>query len=105
MAGIIKLNPRDLSSSEGQSLTVGLQKCLDQSASCLLKVERVWLTKNTKAKSLIGEISSRNRKAYGDDFLGSSKKLPPTIVDNYRNAETRSELPGFNLKKPSGLRK
>jgi hypothetical protein len=38
MAGIIKLNPKDISSSEGQSLTVGLQKCLDQTASCLLKV-------------------------------------------------------------------
>lgn len=105
MAGIIKLNPKDLSSSEGQSLTVGLQKCLDQTASCLLKIDRVWLTKTSKAKSLMGEISSRNRKGYGDEMLGSSKKLPPTVVDNYRNVETRSELPGFNMKKPSGLKK
>ena len=53
----------------------------------------------------MGEITSRNRKNYGDDLLGSSKKLPPTVVDNFRNVETRSELPGFNMKKPSGLRK
>ena len=38
MAGIIKINPKDISHSEGQSLTVSLQKCLDQSADCLLKI-------------------------------------------------------------------
>lgn len=38
MAGIIKLNPKDLAHSEGQLLTVSLQKCLDQSANCLLKI-------------------------------------------------------------------
>lgn len=38
-------------------------------------------------------------------MLGSGRKLPTTIVENYRNNETRSELPGFNLKKPVGLRK
>ena len=38
MAGIIKLNPKDISHSEGQSLTLSLQKCLDQSANCLLKI-------------------------------------------------------------------
>jgi hypothetical protein len=53
----------------------------------------------------MGEISPRNRKNYGDELLGSSKKLPPTVVDNYRNVETRSEFPGFNMKKPSVLRK
>jgi hypothetical protein len=83
MAGIIKLNPKDLSQSEGQSLTIGLQKCLDQGASCLLRIDRVWLTRNSKAKSLAGDLSSR-RKPYGEDLIGSSKKQP-TIVDNYRN--------------------
>jgi hypothetical protein len=53
----------------------------------------------------MGEISPRNRKNYGDELLGSLKKLPPTVVDNYRNVETRSELPGFNMKRPTGLRK
>ena len=85
MAGIIKLNPKDLSSSEGQSITVRLQKCLDQGANCLLKVERVWLTRSSKAKSLMGDIT-RNRKLYVDDLIGSAKKVQPTIVDNYRNA-------------------
>lgn len=54
MAGIIKLNPKDSSLSEGQTLTVGLQKCLDQNANCLLRIDRVWITRNSKAKSMVG---------------------------------------------------
>jgi len=54
MAGIIKLNPKDISHSEGQSLTVTLQKCLDQTANCLLKIEKIYVTRNNKAKSMAG---------------------------------------------------
>ncbi len=85
MAGVIKLNSKDLASSQNQTLNVNLQKCLDQTASCMIKVDRVWLTRNSKAKSLIGQFSTKNRKSFGDEGLGSGKKLPPTIVDNYRN--------------------
>lgn len=38
MAGIIKINPKDASHSEGQVISANLQKCLDQSANCLLKI-------------------------------------------------------------------
>jgi len=31
----------------------------------------------------------KNRKSFGEDVF-SSKKIQPTIVDNYRNTETRS---------------
>jgi hypothetical protein len=62
MAGIIKLNGKDICSSEGQTITVGLQKCLDPNASVLLKVDRVWANKVSKAKSMIGDFSARNKR-------------------------------------------
>lgn len=47
-------------------MNVSLQKCLDQTASCTIKVDRVWLSRNSKAKSLYGDFSTKNRKSYGD---------------------------------------
>jgi hypothetical protein len=41
MAGIIKLNFKDISDSEGETLTLSLQKCLDPYATCLLIIKSV----------------------------------------------------------------
>lgn len=62
MAGIIKLAGKDICASEGQTLTVGVQKCLDSNASCLIKIDRVWTNKVNKAKSIVADLSSRNKR-------------------------------------------
>lgn len=45
LAGIIPLACSALDIREGENLTVGLQKCLDASATCLVKVNHSWKTK------------------------------------------------------------
>jgi hypothetical protein len=82
MAGIIKLNGKDICSSEGQTITVGLQKCLDPNSSVLIKVDRVWTSKISKAKSTMGDLSARKKFAAEDT---NNKRLKPTVIDNYRN--------------------
>ena len=54
MAGIIKINLKDISSSEGENLTISLQKCLDPYATCLLTVKSVKLNRSRIKKSGIG---------------------------------------------------
>jgi len=46
MAGIIKINLKDISSSEGQNITVSLQKCLDSYATCTIFVKSARLNKS-----------------------------------------------------------
>lgn len=82
MAGIIKLNGKNICSSEGQTITVGLQKCLDPNSSVLIKVDRVWMSKVSKAKSTMGDFSARKKFTAEDS---NNKRVKPTVIDNYRN--------------------
>lgn len=50
MAGIIKINLKDLSQSEGENLTISLQKCLDPYATCLLTVKSVKINRSRVKK-------------------------------------------------------
>jgi hypothetical protein len=52
MAGIIKINLRDISSSEGENLTISLQKCLDPYATCLLTVKSVKINRSRVKKAI-----------------------------------------------------
>jgi hypothetical protein len=45
LAGVIPLTSSVLDVREGENLTVGLQKCLDATATCLLKVNHSWKIK------------------------------------------------------------
>lgn len=48
-----------LENREGDRFTLGLQKCLDGSAQCSLKVNHLWKTKNSTtnlAKSSVGGV-------------------------------------------------
>ena len=55
MAGIIKINLKDIGSSEGQSLTISLQKCLDPYATCLLIVKSVKINRSRVKKGFSGD--------------------------------------------------
>jgi hypothetical protein len=46
MAGIMRLNLKDINSSEGQTLTISLQKCLDPYATCTIYVKSVKVSKS-----------------------------------------------------------
>jgi hypothetical protein len=46
MAGIMRLNVKDINSSEGQVLTLSLQKCLDPYATCTLHIKSVKMNKS-----------------------------------------------------------
>jgi hypothetical protein len=49
MAGIVKINMKDITSIFSKNQTVSLQKCLDSNATCLLVVNSV---KNLKSRVL-----------------------------------------------------
>jgi hypothetical protein len=54
MAGIIKINLKDISNSEGENLTVSLQKCLDPYATCLINIKSVRINRSRVKKGLMG---------------------------------------------------
>ena len=55
MAGIIKINLKDIASSQGDNLTVSLQKCLDPYATCLLTVKSVKINRSRVKKGLLDD--------------------------------------------------
>ena len=64
MAGIIKINLREIAGSEGESLTLSLQKCLDPYATCMLVVKSVKVHKTSRVKrgKLGDELRHRDGK-------------------------------------------
>ena len=55
MAGIIKVGLKDIGSSEGESQTLSLQKCLDPYATCMLIVKSVKINRSRVKKGNLGE--------------------------------------------------
>lgn len=64
MAGIIKINLNDIATSEGESLTTSLQKCLDPYATCLFTVKSVKLNRSRVRK---GTVVEDRRQKYSND--------------------------------------
>ena len=61
MAGIIKINLKDINSSEGQIINQNLQKCLDPYATCSLHIKSVKLNKSRiKNTNFVDEKRNRN---------------------------------------------
>ena len=81
MAGIIKINLKDISSSEGQTLTLSLQKCLDSYATCTLLVKSVKLTKS-KTKNINPSDEKKNRNMYDSKF---ETKSEAPILDGFKS--------------------
>jgi len=66
MAGIIRLALKDISSSEGQLLTVALQKCLDPSSTCSILLRSVRITRS-RSKN-VNLVDDRRFRPSNDKF-------------------------------------
>lgn len=55
MAGIIKINLKDICSSEGEDVTFTLQKCLDPYANCTILIKAVKISKSRIKKTNLFE--------------------------------------------------
>ena len=75
-------------------MTVGLQKCLDPSALCSIKVNHLWKVKDKPtfnlAKSSVGGFVRKTRES------PESKKMKNT---SYQGIETRSDYQGYQVRK------
>jgi hypothetical protein len=66
MAGIIRMALKDISSSEGQLLTVALQKCLDPSSTCTILLRSVRINRS-RAKN-INIVDDKRLRPSNDRF-------------------------------------
>lgn len=67
MAGIIKINLKEANSSEGQIITLNLQKCLDPYASCTVHIKYVKINKS-RVKTMVVVDDKRSRNIYDSRF-------------------------------------
>jgi hypothetical protein len=88
MAGIIKINLKDISSSEGENLTISLQKCLDPYATCLLTVKSVKLNRSGLKRSAIGEDRKKNSN---EARFESRSEAPVLDIRNFKQRPRYNE--------------
>ena len=61
MAGIIKINLKEINNNEGQIITLTLQKCLDPYASCSIYVKSIRMSKSrVKTMILMDDKKAKN---------------------------------------------
>lgn len=99
MAGIIKINLKDIGSSEGQSLTVSLQKCLDPYATCLLVVKSVKTNRSRVKKGTLG--GDWKLKSSNDQKFESRSEAPIMDIRNIKQRSKYNEGDSFGPKKPN----
>lgn len=66
MAGIIRMALKDVSSAEGQLLTIGLQKCLDPSSTCTILLRSVRMARSRVKNSNL--VDDRRLRPSNDKF-------------------------------------
>lgn len=64
MAGIVKINMNDIASSQGQSFTISLQKCLDPYATISFIVKSVKLNRSRVRR---GTAADDRKQKYAND--------------------------------------
>lgn len=99
MAGIIKINLKDIGYLEGQSLTVSLQKCLDPYATCLLVVKSVKTNRSRVKKGTLG--GDWKLKSSNDQKFESRSEAPIMDIRNIKQRSKYNEGDSFGPKKPN----
>ncbi len=95
MAGIIKINLKDISSSEGQNITLSLQKCLDSYATCTIFVKSARLNKS-RIKTFNPNDDKRGKYLQESKF--QTKSQAP-IMEGIKSRPRYNEAQNFMNKK------
>lgn len=67
MAGIIKINLKEMNTSEGQIINLTLQKCLDPYASCAIYVKSIRMNKS-RVKTMILMDDKKGKNIHDSRF-------------------------------------
>lgn len=68
IAGVIKLNPQQISGLEGQIINLKLYKCIDTSACCDIKINKVFTFQSPK-KRLSKSIRTIYNPSQKSDYI------------------------------------
>lgn len=97
MAGIIKINLKEINTNEGQIITLTLQKCLDPYASCSIYVKSIRMSKS-RVKTMI-LMDDKKAKNIQDSRFETKSEAP--VMEMFKSRARYNEAEQFNSKKIS----